>query len=152
MKYKIRIKLSDLKFQIKETVNEILMRTINHSTILNCDPIVEMSKLNVRQTGAVPFPSNKFDVRIWSTDHNPPHFHVRAEGWDISFLIENGEEYRVNKHSNDSKMYSYITNNVKKWLTMPNKIYAGVTNKQVAANTWLSYHDDEQTIQILENI
>lgn len=143
MKDKIRIKLSDLKFQIKEAVNEILMRTINHSTILNCDPIVEMSKLNVRQTGAVPFPSNKFDVRIWSTDHNPPHFHVRAEGWDISFLIENGEEYRVNKHSNDSKMYSYITNNVKKWLAMKSSIFKGITNQEAAMGVWDSYHNNE---------
>lgn len=140
----MKLSVNELRYIIKEKVRECLMRSINHSSILNRDPIVEMSKLNIKQTGAVPFPSNKFDIRIWSDDHNPPHFHVKSEGWDISFLIENGEEYRINKHTNDSKIYSYIKDNIKKWLQMPNKLYGGITNQHLAYNTWLSYHDEEE--------
>lgn len=90
--------LKELKYIIKDVVRRKIYEYCNHSTILNMNPIVEMTRLNKREMGNVPFPYNKFNIRIWSNDHNPPHFHVIAEGWDVSFLIENGEEYRVNTH------------------------------------------------------
>ena len=42
---------------------------------LNKDNLIEMARLNVNEIGNVPFPSNKFIIKIWSNDHNPPNFH-----------------------------------------------------------------------------
>lgn len=134
--------LKELKYIIKDIVRRKIYEYCNHSTILNMNPIVEMARLNKREIGNVPFPYNKFDIRIWSNDHNPPHFHVIAEGWDISFLIENGEEYRVNTHSNDSKIYSYIVKNIKPWLQMKNFKHSYMTNQEYAMEVW----EDENEI------
>lgn len=136
------MKLSELKYLIKDIVRRKLYEYCNHSTILNMNPIVEMSRLNKKENGNVPFPYNKFDIRIWSNDHNPPHFHVIAEGWDISFLIENGEEYRVNTHTNDSKIYSYIVKNIKHWLQMKNFSHPYMTNQEYAEEAWHDNHDE----------
>lgn len=43
---------------------------------LNKNDLVEIARLNVNEIGNVPFPSNKFNIKIWSNDHNPPHFHI----------------------------------------------------------------------------
>lgn len=134
--------LKELKYIIKDMVRRKIYEYCNHSTILNMNPIVEMARLNKREIGNVPFPYNKFDIRIWSNDHNPPHFHVISEGWDISFLIENGEEYRVNTHSNDSKIYSYIIKNIKPWLRMKNFKHPYMTNQEYAMEVW----EDENEI------
>lgn len=134
--------LKELKYIIKDMVRRKIYEYCNHSTILNMNPIIEMARLNKREIGNVPFPYNKFDIRIWSNDHNPPHFHVISEGWDISFLIENGEEYRVNTHSNDSKIYSYIIKNIKPWLRMKNFKHPYMTNQEYAMEVW----EDENEI------
>ena len=33
---------------------------------------------------------NKFDIRIWSNDHNPPHFHVRYGEFEAIITIRDG--------------------------------------------------------------
>ena len=134
---------SQLHFIIREAISEVLYKYVGHAGILNMNPIVEMSKLNSRDRGAVPFPSDKFIIRIWSNDHNPPHFHVVAEGWDISFLIENGEVYRTNKVGKSSSMYNYIIKNIPKWLQMRH-IGSKDTNQVFAYNIWDSYNDNKK--------
>lgn len=136
-----RLSFDELVFRIKDSVRRLLLKYCNHSTVLNMDPIIEMARLNKKEIGDVPFPFNKFDIRIWSNDHNPPHFHVVSEGWDISFLINNGEEYRVNKRTTDSKPYSYIKKNVKPWLSMKSSVNNKLTNKEVAELIWGSEHE-----------
>lgn len=98
------------------------------SISLNKVDLVEMVRLNVNEIGNVPFPSNKFNIKMWSNNHEPPHFHVIANEWDISFFIESGEIYKVNKIGKDFKTYSYILKNVKAWLVMRCKILPRVNN------------------------
>ena len=47
---------------------------------LNKNDLVEMARLNVNKIGNVQFPLNKFNIKIWSNEHNPPNFHVIANG------------------------------------------------------------------------
>ena len=130
------------KYKIKSLLRELLFQEINHSSSTPMDSIVEMVRLNKNDTGAVPFPRNKFAIRIWSNDHNPPHFHVIAEGWDLSFLIENGELYRVNTIGDNMATYNYIVKQVPKWLKMRSKIFKHNTNQEVAENIWSSYDEN----------
>ena len=71
----------------------------------------------------------------------PPHFHVIADGWDISFLTEDGTAYRVNKIGKNSSTYTYIEKNVPIWLEMENSANKKITNKEFAELTWDSNHD-----------
>lgn len=126
----------------KNALLERLMEKNEYKSVsLNKDNLIEMARLNVNEIGNVPFPSNKFNIKIWSNDHNPPHFHVIANGWDISFLIESGEEYRVNDIGKESQTYSYIIKNIKIWLSMQCKILPQVTNRENALATWIQLHE-----------
>lgn len=55
-----------------DKLNEALRKGIE-SIQINQEPLFEMARLNLNEYGNVPFPTNKFDIRIWSNDHNPPH-------------------------------------------------------------------------------
>lgn len=147
MQNKKEKRLSELKYIIEDKVRECIHRYFNHSTLLNTDPLIEMSKLNGNDIGNVPFPCNKFDIRIWSNDHNPPHFHIKYDGWDISFLIENGEEYRVNKYGNSSVSYSYINENVLKWLNGQSNLMKRYNNQDTCKIIWNSYHKDTFAVE-----
>ena len=81
-------------------------------------------------------------ITMYYDDHNPPHFHVIAEGWDLSFLIENGELYRVNTIGDNMATYNYIVKQVPKWLKMRSKIFKHNTNQEVAENIWSSYDEN----------
>lgn len=145
------VTFKELKFHIKEKVRECLMKYIGHGKIINHDPIIEMARLNKRDNGAVPFPYNKFEIKIWSNDHNPPHFHVKSEGWDISFLIENGEVYKVNLIGSNSCLYTYIVKNIPIWLNMHSNTDKNLTNKKIAENTWDLINNDDEIKETSDN-
>lgn len=133
--------INELKYLVEDTVRRYLFENVGHRKSINRNPIVEMARFNNKDVGAVPFPSSKFDIRIWSNDHLPPHFHIIADGWDISFLIEDGATYRVNKIGKNSSTYTYIEKNVPIWLEMENSANKKITNKEFAKLTWDSNHD-----------
>lgn len=130
------------KYILHEKFCRFLMESINHSVDDSLDPILEMSRLNRKDIGAVPFPYNKFTIRIWSNDHNPPHFHVVGDGWDISFLISDGSEYRVNVVGNNSTTYNYIVKNVPIWLKQKSSNNKKITNQEVAEIIWDDYTEE----------
>lgn len=139
MEKRLTINAAELAYRIKDAVRTYLFENIGHAApnpLFRRNPVVEMSRLNKRSVGAVPFPYNKFDIRIWSDDHDPPHFHVLAEGWDISFLIENGNVYRVNTTGKNSIMYNYIVKNVPIWLNMSCTARKDLSNKEYATLIW----------------
>lgn len=135
-------KTEQTKYIQHEKFCRFLMESINHSVDDSLDPIVEMSRLNRKDIGAVPFPYNKFAIRIWSNDHNPPHFHVVGDEWDISFLISDGSEYRVNVVGNNTTTYNYIAKNVPIWLKQTSKINKKITNQEAANIIWNSYTEN----------
>lgn len=66
--------VGELKYLIEDTVRGYLFENVGHGKPINRNPIAEMARLNTKDAGAVPFPSNKFDIRIWNNDHLPPTF------------------------------------------------------------------------------
>ena len=88
--------MNDVEFlyrRLKQYINEEVRKIINGKSVsLNNETLVEMARINLKEIGSVPFPTNKFDIKIWSNDHNPPHFHVICEGWNISFTIEDYDQ------------------------------------------------------------
>lgn len=89
------------------------------------------------------FPSNKVSVMIHTNDHNPPHFHVEYDDWDISFLIADGEEFRINRTGKQQKSYRYIKKSVKKWLNSKCATNQKYTNKENMIMSWKLYHNEE---------
>lgn len=99
--------------------------------------------INKREQGNSIFPYNSFNVHIWSNDHNPPHFHVESEGWNIAFTIDDGKFLALKGQGKDMKVYNYIVKNVRNWLLQPCAIASKYTNQENALIIWEQLHDDE---------
>lgn len=100
----------------------------------------EMARINVDEFYGF-FPCNKFEIKIWSNDHNPPHFHVFADGWDIVVGIEDGEIIKVKKNGNSSKIYSFVEKHIKEWLDSKCVLDKNRTNRENAWLTWKQEND-----------
>ena len=106
------------------------------------DSLVEMARLNKGETGKdAIFPYNKFDVKIWSNDHNPPHFHVISDGWDIAFTIETGKILEIKKKGKKQEVYRYICTHVDEWLNQPTAIKPKDSNRESALYAWEIIHE-----------
>lgn len=66
---------------ITESINDF----INEDMGIHREQLVEMSRINTNESNI--FPYNKYEVKIWSNDHEPQHFHVICDGWNLSFGI-----------------------------------------------------------------
>jgi hypothetical protein len=100
-----------------------------------------MARINKNESGKGIFPYNSFVVRIWSNGHNPSHFHVEKDGWDIAFTIDDGELYKVERSGKDVQTYNYVLSNVKEWLKMKSAIIPSITNQENALSIWEQLHD-----------
>lgn len=136
----IQITKDDLKNMVIETTQTIL----NSPSTVFFTPrkmITEMARINKKESGKGIFPYNSFVVRIWSNDHEPSHFHVEKDGWDIAFMIADGELYKVERSGKDEQIYSYVLSNVKEWLKSKSAIIPSITNQQNALSIWEQLHD-----------
>ena len=132
--------MNSFEFLCKRIVQSITEK-IKRSETLNKEPLLEISRINLKEYGNTPFPTNKFEIKIWNNDHNPPHFHVIYNGWNISFTIMDGEELRTETIGKNSSDYNYIKKNVPIWLDLKCKILPMVTNRENAMATWQQLHE-----------
>lgn len=144
MKQKIiRLNEEDLREIVEQTATQV-MNTMTKSMPyqINTQPnvITEMARINKKESTGCIFPYNVFNVHIWSNDHEPPYFHIESNGWNISFLISNGELYKVNREGKDGRTYKYIVNNVKNWLSANCIITPQLTNQENANSIWQQLH------------
>lgn len=102
--------------------------------------LVEMARINTKDRGIFPF--DDYEVKIWSNDHNPPHFHIIKNGWDVTFSIENGEVLSIKSQGDKMQIYKYMTDNVAKWLSSPCAILPAVSNQDNAMAVWSQLHDE----------
>ena len=119
---------------ITESINDF----INEDMGIHREPLVEMSRINTNESNI--FPYNKFEVKIWSNDHEPPHFHVICDGWNLSFGIEDGELMKVDQEGVNKSIYKHIVKNVKLWLQSKCAILPMITNQQNAMAMWIQIH------------
>ena len=59
------------------------------------EPLIEKARINMKESGSEIFPFENWVLQIWSNDHNPPHFHVKCDGWDICCSIDDGRILEV---------------------------------------------------------
>lgn len=105
------------------------------------EPLNEMAKMNLKDPMNSPFPPNKFDIIIWSNEHNPPHFHIKGpEEWEVTFSIETGEPLKVKHIGKSSKYYKYMVDNVPIWLKMPCSVNKKITNRDFLDARWITDH------------
>lgn len=124
---------------LKEIIDEVLGEKRDY-IILNCEPTIEMARINTKEFYGL-FPYNKFDMRIWSNDHNPPHFHIKAEGWEVIVDIISGNIIKtISYNKKDSSIFTYIKDNIKEWLDSPNIRNKTITNRENAMNIWEDNH------------
>ena len=133
--------------QLTEATKESLKNVLNEdfSIDLNspeeAEPILEMAHINSNETGNRSiFPFNSWEVKIWSDDHNPPHFHIKREGWNVSYDIETGERIEVLSKGDKSNIFDYMESNVKRWLDSPSSILPQITNRENARAQWIQLH------------
>ena len=105
------------------------------------EPLNEMAKMNLKDPMNSPFPPNKFDIIIWSNDHNPPPFHIKGpEEWEVTFTIETGKPLKVKHIGKSSKYYKYMVDNVPIWLKMPCSVNKKITNRDFLDARWITDH------------
>ena len=54
------------------------------------ESLVEKARINMKESECEIFPFDNWVLQIWSNDPNPPHFHVKCDGWDICCSIDDG--------------------------------------------------------------
>lgn len=125
----------------KKIVEDILREKKDY-IILNDEPIIEMARINAKEFYGY-FPYNKFDIRIWSNDHNPPHFHVISNGWNIVVDIITGDIIKIEQdNKKDSQTYSYVEKYIKEWLDMPCAKNKLISNRENAIDIWEENHNN----------
>lgn len=126
--------------KVKSIIQEAVYDALNEKFNTNKEPLNEMARINTNESGISIFPYNSYEVKIWSNDPEPPHFHVICEGWNISFLIDNGEILDIKSQGKKRDVYKYICKNVKDWLSSPCSILPTITNQENAFAVWMQLH------------
>jgi hypothetical protein len=104
--------------------------------------ITEMARINKNETRRSIFPYELWEVKICSSDNNPPHFHIIREGWDVSFTIKDGDLLMVKSRGVNKSIYYYMCGNVKRWLSSQCAIIPQITNQENAMLQWEQLHDE----------
>lgn len=118
---------------------QILLEMIDFG--LHKQSLNEMAKMNNKDPMNSPFPPDKFDIILWSNDHNPPHFHLKGpEEWELIFSIESGKLLKVKHIGKNSKYYRYMVDNVPIWLSMLSYPRRKITNKEELEDLWHRMH------------
>ena len=98
---------------ITESTNDF----INEDMVMHREPLLEMARINKKETGRCIFPYDKWEVKIWSDGHNPPHFHIIYNGWNVSYVIEDGRRLGILSEGSEKNIFDYMEANVQEWLS-----------------------------------
>ena len=103
--------------------------------------LTETSRINMNETGGKSiFPSDSWEITVCSNDPYPPHFHIRRNGWDVSFLVETGELLEILHEGTEEDVLHCMQANVKQWLDSPSAILPQITNRENASAQWTQLH------------
>ena len=108
---------------------------INESELL-----VEMARVNVREVDGS-MPTNKYDVRIWSNDHQPPHIHVTSPDrknadYEAIFEIETGNLIKIIFSKKHGVSFDNLEKLVKTWLSEKCSARNDLTNREACRLAW----------------
>lgn len=119
--------------------NEVILNNDRNNLQSPNEMIVETARINVKESNI--FPYNKYEVKIWSDDHIPPHFHIKSYGWNISYIIETGKQLEILEKGEKKSVYKYISNYVNKWLDSKCALIPQITNRENAMAQWIQLHN-----------
>lgn len=112
------------------------------SVVLNSDEengqLTEMARINKGEDSIFPYAG--WEIKIWSNDHLPRHFHILKDGWNVSFEIETGRLLGVEAQGKNMSVYRYMVNNVADWLSSPCAAQAKLSNRENADLVWEQLH------------
>ena len=124
----------------EETSTATLKKT---STLTATDSMInEMARINKKETGRCLFPYNIWELKIWSNDHTPPHFHIICEGWNVSYKIEDGSILLIEGKGKNGQIFDYMQRHVKEWLSTKCFAQPKLTNQENAMLQWEQLHDE----------
>lgn len=104
--------------------------------------INEMARINKKETGRCLFPYNTWELKIWSNDHTPPHFHIICDGWNVSYKIEDGNMLQIEGKGKNDSILDYMEQHVKEWLSTKCFVQPKLTNQENAMLQWEQLHDE----------
>ena len=123
---------------IRKLIREEIQKVLFENTLTESFQhyLTEMGKINSKETYGY-FPANKYELKIWSNDHEPPHLHARSkDGWNIVVSIEDGSILKVENFGKDSTFYKLVEDYFEDWLDMPNGANPKRTNREIAYEEW----------------
>ena len=141
----IRLTENELHKIVEQTATQVIdtmTTSMPYQVNTQSGMITEMARINKNETGRSIFPYESWEVKIWSSDHNPPHFHIIREGWDVSFTIEDGDLLMVKSRGVNKSIYYYMCGNVKRWLSSICSAQRKLTNQENAMLQWEQLHDE----------
>lgn len=106
------------------------------------EPLIEKARINMKESESEIFPFDNWVLQIWSNDPNPPHFHVKCDGWDIRCSIDDGRILEVIARGIGDGIFEYTETNAPKWLSSQCSILPILTNRENAMLMWEQIHDD----------
>ena len=131
---------------ISNVINKVLKEYIEESSarvlLEPSEMLTEMARINKKETGNCIFPYNTWELKIWSNDHNPPHFHIIRNGWNVSFNIETGKVLQIESKGSKAEDYNYMISNVNQWLSSQCFMMPKITNRENAILQWEQLHDN----------
>lgn len=111
------------------------------TAIKDSERICDMARVNKFETNGL-FPYNSWEIKIWSNDHRPPHVHIKKDGWNVLFKIEDGELYDIEGEGKNISDLNYMKKNINEWFDSPNVLTNGkLTNREQAQALWSSLND-----------
>lgn len=109
--------------------------------VADSERICDMARVNKLETNGL-FPYNSWEIKIWSNDHKPAHVHVKKDGWNVLFTIEDGNLYDIQRRGNKDSDLDYMVKNINEWFESPNVLTKGrLTNREQAMVLWESLND-----------
>jgi hypothetical protein len=141
----IRLTENELHKIVEQTATQVIdtmTSSMPYQVNTQSGMITEMARINKNETGRSIFPYEAWEVKIWSSDHNQPHFHIIRDGWDVSFTIEDGDLLMVKSRGGNKSIYYYMCSNVKRWLSSICSAQRKLTNQENAMLQWEQLHDE----------
>lgn len=107
---------------------------------LNSNMLNEMARVNVGETNI--FPYQTYEIAVFSRDHEPPHFHIKCDGWNIKFLIEDSSKYEIVKEGQKDSIKKYILKHIEEWLNSSSASVSSITNREMTKVLWAAVHSN----------
>jgi len=129
-----------VKNSIKKVVNENLAISLNNYEYPENSELDEMVRINKKENGKGVFPFDAWELKIWSNDHEPAHFHILKDGWNVSFTIQDGKMLKIDSSGEKQAIFEYMVKNVPTWLESQCAVQPKLSNKENASLQWEQLH------------